>query len=491
MSLLYRPFVFSSRSLLLKPSSQLFIPHQFYRISPQILSNFKSSAPKYFLSAPHQQFSTSSPPQSPAPKTPPTPSPKSAPSTTPATNAPLNEQLTPEQIRLAKAMEEKRIQAKLAQAKKIEKKKKREQDKEKAKAQKKSKKELEMIAQVERIRKGRVKTIRKFLKPENLRPPSYDWDQEKVFNYFLSHPTLSLATDENKNVVFVPGQPLSHPSRLLQSQTRGTRFIKLNNTMFLTSSYAELIGVRAAKHRVFSRLGFEITLPIVKNPARTSAATPTPAPTTLQGHKSVINLKLISNDAEKTPILCNDPVDWATIATPPSVAFDPLFPEKPNDSLYSLFLLNIDYPTPLFPDLSPMILWQVSNIRNCTLEEGETIYEYLPPLPPPNSGPHICVYLLCKQLTGEVDVSKETRVPSTTLIGRSWAGVNFGDYLKERQFEVQSFRFFRIFWSENVRKHYESLGIPEPSYFLRPALLPHKKMKIPGCPPITAQTPAA
>jgi hypothetical protein len=67
-------------------------------------------------------------------------------------------------------------------------------------------------------------------------------------------------------------------------------------------------------------------------------------------------------------------------------------PRDPETHYLSLFLLDLDSPSPSEPLYRDFIQWVVVNISQNIPQSGEVIVPYLPPCPPYNSGSHRSLY---------------------------------------------------------------------------------------------------
>jgi hypothetical protein len=70
-------------------------------------------------------------------------------------------------------------------------------------------------------------------------------------------------------------------------------------------------------------------------------------------------------------------------------------PRSPETHYLSLFMIDIDSPSPSEPLYRDFVHWVVVNIAQNTAHSGEVIVPYLPPCPPFASGPHRFVSLSC------------------------------------------------------------------------------------------------
>lgn len=74
------------------------------------------------------------------------------------------------------------------------------------------------------------------------------------------------------------------------------------------------------------------------------------------------------------------------------------------DSLFTLVMLTPDHPFRLDPYPEPFVHWMISNIPGNEVSKGETVTEYLPPLPTEYAGTFRYVFMLFKQ-DSHIDVN--------------------------------------------------------------------------------------
>lgn len=126
---------------------------------------------------------------------------------------------------------------------------------------------------------------------------------------------------------------------------------------------------------------------------------------------------------------------------------------------YSLLLLDPDFPSRAQPLARSWVHWFVANIPGSAVHSGETLIDYVPPLPPKKSGAHRYVAVLFEQLQQQTDFSALPRLSSSELEGR--AGVNCHDLMLQFNLAPKGLAFGHAEWQPEVAQHFTSLGLEE------------------------------
>jgi len=100
-----------------------------------------------------------------------------------------------------------------------------------------------------------------------------------------------------------------------------------------------------------------------------------------------------------------------------------------------------------------------ANIPGNAVQSGETLLDYVAPLPPKNSGPHRYVVVLFEQLNHQTDFSALPRLSSSEIEGR--AGVNCHDLMAQFNLAPKGLAFGHAEWQPDVAQHFAQLGLEE------------------------------
>lgn len=93
------------------------------------------------------------------------------------------------------------------------------------------------------------------------------------------------------------------------------------------------------------------------------------------------------------------------------------------------------------------------------MHNGETLIDYVPPLPPKKSGAHRYVTVLFEQRGHRTDFSALPRLSSSELEGR--AGVSCHDLMLQFNLAPKGLAFGHAEWQPEVTQHFTSLGLEE------------------------------
>uniref|UniRef100_H2YIE3 Large ribosomal subunit protein mL38 n=1 Tax=Ciona savignyi TaxID=51511 RepID=H2YIE3_CIOSA len=162
-------------------------------------------------------------------------------------------------------------------------------------------------------------------------------------------------------------------------------------------------------------------------------------------------------DGTANPVYYGNELSPGETPTPPDVTYP-----TTSDKLWSLLLVNLDGN---FEDNErELVHWLVGNIQGNDVGSGETLVDYLPPLPIRGTGYHRMVFLLFQQ-SGTINFSSERRSsPCDSLSERSFRTRDFYRTFEDSLVPM-SLRFYQCRWDESVREVFQSrLDIAEPIY---------------------------
>jgi phosphatidylethanolamine-binding protein (PEBP) family uncharacterized protein len=165
-------------------------------------------------------------------------------------------------------------------------------------------------------------------------------------------------------------------------------------------------------------------------------------------------INLIVELSEGTLLSRGNTFNPAQASTKPSVQY-----HVRGNRWYSLIMLDPDFPSRTQPLARSWVHWFVANIPGNAVHNGETLIDYVPPLPPKKSGAHRYVTVLFEQLGQQTDFSALPRLSSTELEGR--AGVNCHDLMLQFNLAPKGLAFGHAEWQPDVTKHFATLGLEE------------------------------
>lgn len=183
-----------------------------------------------------------------------------------------------------------------------------------------------------------------------------------------------------------------------------------------------------------------------------------------------LNLQVSYEHAET-----DHPVYYGNVIKPTEAQIAPNVQyEAKKDSLWTLTLTNLDGH--LIENDKEYLHWFVANIPGSNIKSGETLVEYLQPIPPRGTGYHRYVFVLYKQTNRiDYDVKKVTETSvlnDRTFVSRDW-------YKKyEDVITPAGLAFHQTDWDMTLTKVYhEKLQMKEPVYeydFPVPYIKPQK-----------------
>ncbi|EGG16287.1 phosphatidylethanolamine-binding protein PEBP [Cavenderia fasciculata] len=155
---------------------------------------------------------------------------------------------------------------------------------------------------------------------------------------------------------------------------------------------------------------------------------------------------------------------------------------------FTLILADPDAPSRLDPKYSPWLHWIITDIPENKVTEGQVMAEYIGSGPPPNTGLHRYVFILCKQPTARLNLKGEYYLPLSADKRNNYA---LNTFISSKGLEPVGATYFEAEFDEAVPKLYEVLGsckekvrlyeIPlgliNPNYHHHPSLLPLQKVK--------------
>ncbi|KAF7282848.1 hypothetical protein GWI33_001984 [Rhynchophorus ferrugineus] len=157
------------------------------------------------------------------------------------------------------------------------------------------------------------------------------------------------------------------------------------------------------------------------------------------------------------------PVYYGNTLKPDEAASKPVVEFENNDnSLYTLILTNPDGH--LTDNEKEYIHWFVANIPGNTLDNGETIVEYLQPFPPKGTGYHRFVFVLYKQ-NKKLDFSQyKKQGKCLNLVDRTFSTLDFYRQLQD-DITPASLSFFQADWTPSLKQFFHNeLNMKEPIY---------------------------
>ena len=124
-------------------------------------------------------------------------------------------------------------------------------------------------------------------------------------------------------------------------------------------------------------------------------------------------------------------------------------------------MVDADFPIRDQPDGRSNQHWLVTNIpASGSVSDGETIVDYLRPLPYKNTGTHRYVVLLYRQIDGEMPFDDLARIEASDPANRKVESVD--DFAEKYNLELHSYVFFQSKWDESVTEYFEKVGAKEP-----------------------------
>eukprot|EP01120_Amphizonella_sp_Union-15-10_P014215 TRINITY_DN681_c0_g2_i1.p1 TRINITY_DN681_c0_g2~~TRINITY_DN681_c0_g2_i1.p1 ORF type:complete len:304 (-),score=51.94 TRINITY_DN681_c0_g2_i1:83-994(-) len=134
-----------------------------------------------------------------------------------------------------------------------------------------------------------------------------------------------------------------------------------------------------------------------------------------------------------------------------------------NPGLWSLFMVDPDFPARQDSSSRSLLHWLIVNIPGGSVSHGDTLVDYLPPIPLKRSGVHRYAFVLAQQKSPIHHGDDLPRVPHDKLEGRS--KFDLEGFLKHRDMIPKGLCFFQACWDENVGKVYQEVfGTLEPVF---------------------------
>ncbi|XP_036367920.1 protein D2-like [Octopus sinensis] len=131
---------------------------------------------------------------------------------------------------------------------------------------------------------------------------------------------------------------------------------------------------------------------------------------------------------------------------PPQILFD----SHPRE-YYTLIMNDPDSPSRNDPKFSEFNHWLVVNIREGDVSKGETMSEYVGPLPAKGSGHHRYVFMLYKQPNGRMDFPGLKKLTNNSAEGRP--NHRMRDFARKYYLQDAIYgNFFQAEWDESVPK---------------------------------------
>nr|XP_002125755.1 39S ribosomal protein L38, mitochondrial-like [Ciona intestinalis] len=153
------------------------------------------------------------------------------------------------------------------------------------------------------------------------------------------------------------------------------------------------------------------------------------------------------------PVHYGNEISPSEASTQPEVTY-----QSEADGLWSLLLLNLDGN--IEDNDKEYLHWFVTNIEGDDITTGETIIDYLQPLPPRGTGYHRMVFLLFKQ-TNKLNIQPHEH--PCPLQDRSFRTRDFYRQHEETIIPM-SLRFYQSSWDVSVRGIYHQMDMGEPVY---------------------------
>eukprot|EP00761_Pharyngomonas_kirbyi_P011839 gb/GECH01011865.1/.p1 GENE.gb/GECH01011865.1/~~gb/GECH01011865.1/.p1 ORF type:complete len:371 (+),score=73.92 gb/GECH01011865.1/:1-1113(+) len=169
-----------------------------------------------------------------------------------------------------------------------------------------------------------------------------------------------------------------------------------------------------------------------------------------------VNLRVSYGNDFYDNVLLGNFLEAPQTLNPPSVEFP--IDEEPENSKYTMVMVTPDYPFRLDSDEAPMIHWMISNIPGNDIKKGDTLVDYMPPLPSEYAGTFRYVFLLYRQ-----PESMELNTQVNSLNDRR----NFSIHQLADQFHLGlpvGMSFFRTEYDFCVTEKYRELNVKEPYY---------------------------
>ncbi|XP_057292192.1 39S ribosomal protein L38, mitochondrial-like [Hydractinia symbiolongicarpus] len=133
--------------------------------------------------------------------------------------------------------------------------------------------------------------------------------------------------------------------------------------------------------------------------------------------------------------------------------------EAEDNSLYSLILSNLDgHP---LDSTKEIVHWMVCNIKGNDISNGETVYNYLPPLPWKGTGFHRVAFVLYEQ-EDAINTSDIKPTNESSLCGRTFSTPTF---CSSTRVVPISYAWCQLEWDESVTQSFHKLGLKEEPIF--------------------------
>ncbi|KAN0047366.1 hypothetical protein ACTA71_001748 [Dictyostelium dimigraforme] len=161
--------------------------------------------------------------------------------------------------------------------------------------------------------------------------------------------------------------------------------------------------------------------------------------------------KLLSVKYNGVELNINDRLTPTFVQNKPEVSW-----EANNDELYTLILDDPDAPTRSDPKFGQWKHWLVTNIKGNDISTGQELAKYIGSGPPPKTGLHRYIFILCKQPGNQnIEFKGEHILPLTGELRNNW---NAATFIKKWNLEPEAINFFQSEFDDYVPQLYVKLG---------------------------------
>jgi phosphatidylethanolamine-binding protein (PEBP) family uncharacterized protein len=126
------------------------------------------------------------------------------------------------------------------------------------------------------------------------------------------------------------------------------------------------------------------------------------------------------------------------------------------DSHYTLLMVGPDEPSREYPTERGRVFWAVANIsaESASVDDGDTLVDYEPPMPLRNAGEHRYVFLLVAQKNGAIDVDALNDAFDGPFSTRT--------FIERHNLKPRGLSFFQSEYHPELANVYKQQGVEEP-----------------------------
>ncbi|EGC37453.1 hypothetical protein DICPUDRAFT_46512 [Dictyostelium purpureum] len=145
----------------------------------------------------------------------------------------------------------------------------------------------------------------------------------------------------------------------------------------------------------------------------------------------------------------NDTLTPTIVQNQPEVTYD-----AQDSEFYTLIKTDPDAPSREDPKFGEWRHWLVTNIPGNKLTEGQVLSEYIGAGPPPNTGLHRYIFILCKQ-PSKIHFKGEFICKANADTRNNWKAI---DFIKKWNLEPEGINFYQAQYDDFVPTLYSKLG---------------------------------